>query len=417
MKYPCLWKIAIVLASHACLGSLQAAPVKAQSTVSYSVKSGDTFAKIARSRGISLGELLKANRISNPDHIIKGQKIVIPVAKTAKPAVTKTPPKTVAKASPKPATKTNAAKTTAAKTTAGKGSSAKTVAAVKKPVPVVKPVKRETTTVNVEPPASKGSYIVQSGDTLSRVQRLTGTPVSDLLKLNKLTSASTLRPGQMLRLSTPSPGRAVASAYPGPVSKGTGRDAHDDSADDHGKPSAATRGERARQEPVVEPAARSIPAGTITHKVERGETFTSIQKTYGLTSAQLAKANPDLNPARLQAGQTVMIPAQPGGVESRPLQVRADGRIMARHQDPLATGGESAEGGGEISPERTRTGYLVEDGEDIQKIARRFHTTDREIRRLNRMGESDDVYPGRYILVPFIRQAPADSAASSRREA
>jgi hypothetical protein len=82
--------------------------------------------------------------------------------------------------------------------------------------------------------------------------------------------------------------------------------------------------------------------------------------------------------------------------------VRADGRILAQRHDPLAAAG----GIEETAPaERTRTGYLVEAGDNIHKIAERFNTTDREIRRLNRMGDTDDVYPGRYILVPFIRQA------------
>ena len=43
----------------------------------------------------------------------------------------------------------------------------------------------------------------------------------------------------------------------------------------------------------------------------------------------------------------------------------------------------------------------------MDQLARRFHTTEGALRSLNRLGDSDNIYPGRYILVPFIPQAPA----------
>ena len=43
------------------------------------------------------------------------------------------------------------------------------------------------------------------------------------------------------------------------------------------------------------------------------------------------------------------------------------------------------------------TGYLVEEGETLDEIARRFHTTEGALRSLNRLGDSDNIYPGRYM--------------------
>ena len=90
MKYPLLWKAVTLLCTQACFTPALAAPVKSAAQSRYTVKSGDTFAKIARSKGISLGALLQANRIENPNHIVLGQQIVLPGNGTAaaKPVTT-----------------------------------------------------------------------------------------------------------------------------------------------------------------------------------------------------------------------------------------------------------------------------------------------------------------------------------------
>lgn len=56
----------------------------------------------------------------------------------------------------------------------------------------------------------------------------------------------------------------------------------------------------------------SQPAnGGNTHTVARGETLTSIAKMHGVTVTELQKYNHIENPLKLQAGQTIMIPAAP----------------------------------------------------------------------------------------------------------
>jgi LysM repeat protein len=47
------------------------------------------------------------------------------------------------------------------------------------------------------------------------------------------------------------------------------------------------------------------------HIVARGETLTSIAKTYGVSVAELQKFNHIDNPLKLQAGQTLLIPPSP----------------------------------------------------------------------------------------------------------
>lgn len=51
------------------------------------------------------------------------------------------------------------------------------------------------------------------------------------------------------------------------------------------------------------------PAATRTHRVQSGDTPTSIAKKYNVKLDALLSANPNLNPRRMQVGQTLNIPA------------------------------------------------------------------------------------------------------------
>jgi len=53
------------------------------------------------------------------------------------------------------------------------------------------------------------------------------------------------------------------------------------------------------------------PANGNAHVVARGETLTSIAKMHGVTVSDLQKYNHIDNPLKLQAGQTILIPASP----------------------------------------------------------------------------------------------------------
>ena len=376
MKYSLVCKVVALVSLQACFSPVFAAPVKPQSGGSYTVKSGDTFAKIARSRGISLGSLLKANNIANPDRIVLGQKIVIPgaAAPQAKPVTARTPAPVNSK-TPNQPTKAQS--------------------------------RTESTTVNLAPPAPRGAWTVRTGDTLSRIQRETGTPISTLMRLNGLTDTSTLRVGQTLRTSS----TAIAKTTPSAAEKPSRFLKETDTPRIIEQPADKPQTPPATGTPVVTKA-QPVLTGTASHKVENGETFSSIRRMYGITETQLANANRGVNSSRLRPGQTLIIPGQPVRSQPKPQIVRADGRVLAQHADPL---GPDTIADSPLPPGRTRTGYLVEQGESLEEIARRFHTTEGALRSLNRLSDSDNVYPGRYILVPFLRQEPAGAQLASRR--
>lgn len=53
----------------------------------------------------------------------------------------------------------------------------------------------------------------------------------------------------------------------------------------------------------------AVPASPRTHRVQSGDTLTSIAGKYGIKLAVLQAANPNLNPRKMQVGQSVVIPA------------------------------------------------------------------------------------------------------------
>ncbi len=371
MKFPSIWKITVLILSQAALAPAMGAP----SGSGYTVRSGDTFAKIARLEGISLGALLKVNKVSDPNLIYLGQRIVLPGAAPAK-EVTQTSPKSAAKPT---------------KTTVANSPTTAQPSSPKKPE---KTTRSGNTTVDITPPTGQGLHTVQAGDTLSRIASLTGASPAQIMALNGLSEDSKLRVGQTLRTKT-------AAAKP-PVKKVPAIE----------QPAGLDEAPvNTQNRSGVKPAAHIT---TLSHKVKSGESFASLSRSYGISSSRLGAANRGVDPSRLRIGQTILIPGQPAREQAKPLTVRADGRVLADHRDPLDPAYVS-----ETPPpvtERTRTGYQVEDGDKLAGIAQRYNTTTEYLRALNRMGASEDVYPGRYILVPFIPQNPGEPADTSRRQ-
>ena len=131
--------------------------VTAVSAFSYQIKWGDTLNRIASQFNVSVSSIIQANSISNPNLIIAGQTLEIPSDDT--PPVTSTPV-------PPPPT-------------------------------------------NPTPPPNNGTYIVQSGDTLSSIARRFGTTVAAIAQANGISNINFIQVGQQLIIpggtTTPSP--------------------------------------------------------------------------------------------------------------------------------------------------------------------------------------------------------------------
>ncbi len=133
---------------------LLAAPALAAGAQTYVVRPGDTLWSIARRHGVSVEAFVSANRLSHPDSLQLGQRLVIPGASSGG------------------ATSPSAA------------------------------------------PATRIMHVVVAGETLWSIARRYRVPVDGLVEINRLADPDALRLGQRLVISAPSVRARPAAASP-----------------------------------------------------------------------------------------------------------------------------------------------------------------------------------------------------------
>ena len=356
-----LWKTMILVAA------VPVVSVTAVAESGHTVKDGDTLAKVARRNGVTVGELLKANKGIDPDRISPGQRLVVPgkgvVAKPVEKVVSKA---VVPTAVVKPVVKVES----------------KVVKTEEKRVAAVA-VGRETS----------GVHTVRAGDSIYKLSRQHGIPVEELLRRNGLEETATLKIGQEIRLGGGSAAVAAAPRKAVVVEE-----------------SGAEERVGGSKTVVVRSAGRSEY-----HTVAKGETLASIAEKHNLTLAAVKKANSGMSSGVLKAGQRVYLP----GVQARSVPapvVREDGRVLAPEPDPLGDVSLAALESS-LNGERARTGYRVKEGDSIEGIAREFLLTPAELRSLNRMNPMDRVHAGQYLIVPFFKNREEVPARYGHSEA
>ncbi|MET1043451.1 MAG: LysM peptidoglycan-binding domain-containing protein [Microbacteriaceae bacterium] len=135
--------------------SAPVAPPAQPSSDRYTIKKGDTIARIASSFGVSTQEILSANGLSWSSIIYPGQTLAIP----------------------------------------GRPLAMKTVSSVQK-----------------TPAASPGSYVIGTGDTISSIAKQFGVSLSSLLSANKLSTSSIIYAGRSLVIPGATPAPAASAA-------------------------------------------------------------------------------------------------------------------------------------------------------------------------------------------------------------
>lgn len=150
------------------------------------------------------------------------------------------------------------------------------------PAEVAKPI---APVPSVATPKAVGpkQYPVKAGDNPTKIAVAFGLKTDELLAANNLKDGAVLQPGQLLSIPTP---KAVA------------------------KPTVAETHKAelpAKQTDV--PPTRTTPG---VHIVKKGDTATSIAKTYGLNAEELLKLNKITDAKKLQLGQTLTIPKKKG---------------------------------------------------------------------------------------------------------
>ncbi len=237
------------------------------------VGSGETLSQIAADHGTTVGQLVSANGISNPNLIVVGQKLTIPGS--------------------------------------GGGGSGST------------------------PAAPAATHTVRPGETLAKIAAKYGTTVAALARANGIANPNLIVAGRTLAV-TPAGAGGGAGGAPQPVATGGGPQLvgqrHSVAIGDtiagiarrygisaqsfinwnglvDGKLYATTR--LVLFDPGRLPGTSGTAAGT--HMVRSGETLGSIASRYGVRSSAIASASGISDPNRIRVGQTLTIPGSSGG--------------------------------------------------------------------------------------------------------
>ena len=254
-------------------------PPKMESKLdNYTVKSGDSFAKIGWKYGVSAAELAAFNKLSEKKPIKPGQVLRIPPGG-------KLTHKPMPKAKHVAAAHHKGEGKHAAKTAEGQAESAAPAA------------------------AGEGKYLVKSGDSLDRIAKKHHVKVADLRAANADLKSDKLQIGQALVIPG-NKGETAVAATEGAAPTGTGTDtavapiATGTDAAAVPAPVVAATGTDVAPAPAPAPA-----ANTLDHTVLTGETLESIAEMYSTTADAIIKLNPAIKSnADLKPNLTIQIP-------------------------------------------------------------------------------------------------------------
>lgn len=199
-------------------------------------------------------------------------------------------------------------------------------------------------------------YIVQPGDRLVDIATRYGVSASAIVRANRLANSDVIYPGQ--RLTIPVPGTSTSTPTVPPAATPT-----------------ATSGVTPGGTPDVTPAATPSPtatAGPKYHTVELGDTLAKIARTYGVSSSAIVAANNLASADLIYVGQRLVIP-EPGGTSTK-------------SGTPIAL--------------PTPTIHVVQPGEILSVIAKRYGTTVDKLVDINGLGSPDKLRVGMRLLIP-----------------
>jgi peptidoglycan lytic transglycosylase D len=202
-------------------------------------------------------------------------------------------------------------------------------------------------------PAAYDSIVVPDMSGLDVIARLADTTVTAIRELNP----------QYLRLATPAGTRSVVRLPPG-----------------RGPATAAAYAELPPRQRVT----------FIEHFVVKGETLGGIALRYRVSQAMLAAANPKLKSRSIRIGQRVIVPT--GGVLST--------SVARRMAEPVVAAGTS-----------TGTFHRVRRGETISEIADEFGVTQRELRDWNGLDQRGRIRIGQRLRIASP-DSPGTAASS-----
>lgn len=199
------------------------------------------------------------------------------------------------------------------------------------------------------PAAAQGNqHVVQPGENLFRIALRYGVTVDAMARANNISDPATIYVGQALTVPTA----------------------------DSQVPSA--------------PAPSSAPAATqVNHVVQRGETLRAIADRYGITWQEIADRNNIANPNRILVGQQLVI-------------MTSSGVSANTSADPVVAVPPPSEQPTTTTTPTTATPqtHVVQPGEYLSSIARRYGISWTDIARANNIVDPNRVLVGQSLIIP-----------------
>ena len=131
------------------------------------------------------------------------------------------------------------------------------------------------------------------------------------------------------------------------------------------------------------PASIDAPAATTEHTIVKNDTLAALASHYKVSLKDLLAANPNLNPAKLQVGDKVKIPAK----------------------SATASASNGTTSAGDVAL------YTVKSGDTLGKIASTHKTTVKELQKLNNLSTTQ-IKAGQKLKMPLASATPAVSAGT-----
>jgi len=138
------------------------------------------------------------------------------------------------------------------------------------------------------------------------------------------------------------------------------------------------------------------------HRVQNGETLSTIATRYAVSQARLAELNGLRSPYRIRVGQLLDLPVAPGAV------------VASAAPSPAAVQPKPITPSVVLPPQPKQefeSRYVVRRGDTLSKIATRFGLTEDELMRLNNIKQRNSIYEGQVLAMDAQEASSAPAVA------
>ncbi len=161
----------------------------------------------------------------------------------------------------------------------------------------------------------------------------------------------------------------------------------------HGGPVKLKTKPRATETPSKE--VRQVSQAEERYRVQKGDTLGSIAKRAGMSTKELMALNNIRNPKKLRAGRELRLSAKPGSAEKGATPKPTETPVAKPEEKPTDIAVESPS---PSDPAPPPTHYVVQSGDTLGKIAKKFGMTLPALQKLN-PGAQKTIYPGQKIVL------------------